>query len=821
MASHDFLKILKGLRLPNKAATETSAMGELDVLTSSGKLQYHNGTTSSSVVTEDHTATMTLKTLISPVIHEIVTTSNNNITLNPNGTGKVVTDNLALSGNTLETTNANGDLTLAPNGTGKVLIGNLAISANSLISTNTNGDINLSPNGTGTVVINTDLDVDNLNLNGNTIISTNTDGNITITPNGTGNISLKGILTVKPDGQLNLTPLSSDPSNPADGDMYYNTTTDAIRYYDGNASLWRELRASDNLRIASDSSTGNVDALATTAKDIIRLIGAAPVLRGVTNGTSGKTVILMNASGADFNVNNDDAAATAADRILTGTGSTFNFKQDSCIILCYDDTTSRWRMVGGGGGGVTGTGTANRIPRFKSSSVIENSDLSYTSNTLTKETAGAFTILTKEQISTGLDSGSLSLFTGEDNRTFGTSGQVTISSGLASGTGTDSGNVYLKSGDGTGSGTSNTGAASILSGNSTNGNSGNIVIETGTAVNGTRGSVTVSGLGINLLNASGITIKDSGGTETGKLTDAYILPSGNTSGLAFRASGANGAALVATTASAPIRVETANTTSSTTGAISLLTGSGSSATSATGAVSVKSGAQTTLNSATGAITVSSGDNNGTGTSPSGAVTVSSGTVVGSTASGIVTLKSGDTAGVASTGTVLVSTGGSSGNATTGNLSLTTGATAGAGTSGDVLVTTGSTVGGTKGTIQLHGIAYPSSGTAAGAVVRCNVTTPTTLEFGYAGQVSKVTSFSSGPQTLDGTHDVVLCTNTFTLNLPTAAALTGRTYRIKNNGTGVITITPGSGNIDGAATYAMSTQYESISVVSDGSNWFIL
>lgn len=58
-----FRKILEGLRLIPKAASTASEKGDLDVVTSSGKLNYHNGTSASAVVTEDHSATLTNKTI--------------------------------------------------------------------------------------------------------------------------------------------------------------------------------------------------------------------------------------------------------------------------------------------------------------------------------------------------------------------------------------------------------------------------------------------------------------------------------------------------------------------------------------------------------------------------------------------------------------------------------------------------------------------------------------------------------------------------------------------------------------------------------------
>ena len=73
--------------------------------------------------------------------------------------------------------------------------GNLDVNGFSIISLS-NADINLTPNGTGTVVVGTDLDVDNININGNTVSSTNTNGNINLSPNGTGQVVASSPITV-------------------------------------------------------------------------------------------------------------------------------------------------------------------------------------------------------------------------------------------------------------------------------------------------------------------------------------------------------------------------------------------------------------------------------------------------------------------------------------------------------------------------------------------------------------------------------------------------------------------------------------------------
>jgi hypothetical protein len=66
------------------------------------------------------------------------------------------------------------------------------------------------------------------------------------------------------------------------------------------------------------------------------------------------------------------------------------------------------------------------------------------------------------------------------------------------------------------------------------------------------------------------------------------------------------------------------------------------------------------------------------------------------------------------------------------------------------------------------------------------------------------------------------TGTFTATLPTAVGCAGKEYRLKNSGTGVITIsTTSSQTIDGATTYSLASQWKYVSVVSTGSNWIVI
>jgi hypothetical protein len=65
---------------------------------------------------------------------------------------------------------------------------------------------------------------------------------------------------------------------------------------------------------------------------------------------------------------------------------------------------------------------------------------------------------------------------------------------------------------------------------------------------------------------------------------------------------------------------------------------------------------------------------------------------------------------------------------------------------------------------------------------------------------------------------------FSITLPTAVGVTGRAYTIKriNSGANAVTVaTTGGQTIDGAATVALSTQWQVLRVVSDGANWLTI
>lgn len=86
---------------------------------------------------------------------------------------------------------------------------------------------------------------------------------------------------------------------------------------------------------------------------------------------------------------------------------------------------------------------------------------------------------------------------------------------------------------------------------------------------------------------------------------------------------------------------------------------------------------------------------------------------------------------------------------------------------------------------------------------------------------------TGNYTLQVSDDVVFADSTggiFTLTLPDATTMSGKEYQIKktSNDSNIITLaTTSSQTIDGSLTQSLAIQYDSVSLISNGANWFIV
>lgn len=86
------------------------------------------------------------------------------------------------------------------------------------------------------------------------------------------------------------------------------------------------------------------------------------------------------------------------------------------------------------------------------------------------------------------------------------------------------------------------------------------------------------------------------------------------------------------------------------------------------------------------------------------------------------------------------------------------------------------------------------------------------------QLAPITTVSA-PTALDATHYIVIVSNGSTITLPTAASIAGKQYNIIRSGTSNVLInTTGGQTISGDASLTLTAQWDSVVVVSNGSNW---
>ena len=139
-----------------------------------------------------------------------------------------------------------------------------------------------------------------------------------------------------------------------------------------------------------------------------------------------------------------------------------------------------------------------------------------------------------------------------------------------------------------------------------------------------------------------------------------------------------------------------------------------------------------------------------------------------------------------------------------------------------------------GTPTLGTAAAEDVGTAAGNVVQLDGTAklpavdgsqltnlPTA---GYPALTSASPSSTYTISTSTGFMEIYLLNPSVAIaaNIPAPGTVSaGYRYNIKNLSANSITITPASGNIDGASTLVLNVQYSAVTLVSDQTNWFII
>lgn len=141
------------------------------------------------------------------------------------------------------------------------------------------------------------------------------------------------------------------------------TTADGITWNsETTTNLWREaaarLRTSGSLSISQrlqtrtlvdSTSTGSLLALSLTGTSFLQLsntTGAITIQGMAGGGLDGHIVTIVNRTTFNLTINNEDLAATAANRVLTGTGAAITIPNNGAFLAIYNTTTSRWYAIG-------------------------------------------------------------------------------------------------------------------------------------------------------------------------------------------------------------------------------------------------------------------------------------------------------------------------------------------------------------------------------------------------------------------------------------------------------------------------------------------
>jgi len=125
--------------------------------------------------------------------------------------------------------------------------------------------------------------------------------------------------------------------------------------------------------------------------------------------------------------------------------------------------------------------------------------------------------------------------------------------------------------------------------------------------------------------------------------------------------------------------------------------------------------------------------------------------------------------------------------------------------------------------------FPTSDGSANQILKTDGAGALTFIDQPSGTAPDVITDTSGTNTtistttgIEEVHLISNGANNVAITIPAASTVgEGYKYQVKRLGTGTVSVAPSSGTIDGAASFSLASQYDSVTVVSDNSNWFII
>jgi len=193
----------------------------------------------------------------SPIISDFITItgneiranrSNDDLVLEPSGTGVVtapaltIDSNINITDNAIKTTQSNSDLILEPNGSGSVVIAKVDINSGSIDNTVIGANTAVAGTFT-TLTANTSASIDGVVISDNTITTTS-NADLELTGAGTGTVSIEGLKFPTSDGTTGQF-LKTDGA----GNLGFATATATLSHSDIN----------DNTSTVASSATTVID----------------------------------------------------------------------------------------------------------------------------------------------------------------------------------------------------------------------------------------------------------------------------------------------------------------------------------------------------------------------------------------------------------------------------------------------------------------------------------------------------------------------------------------------------------------------------------
>jgi hypothetical protein len=195
-------------------------------------------------------------------------------------------------------------------------------------------------------------------------------------------------------------------------------------------------------RQTTQASGGTLIAMATTTS-LVKLTGSsATTIQGMAGGANGKWLVLFNGSSAAATIQNQNAGASAANRIITSSGLDTTLAANGVMLFFYDSVQSLWIQGGGGGSGggaLVVTGTRASPSAITAAGGVTVVGANQRSLIRIKGSGGPVTITASPQLTAGSIDGAECILEGSDDVN-----TVTLVNGLGN---EQNGNVTLGIGD--------------------------------------------------------------------------------------------------------------------------------------------------------------------------------------------------------------------------------------------------------------------------------------------------------------------------------------------------------------------------------------